>query len=137
MTGEFAVAVHALVYLNHKNRTISSEELADNVCTNAARIRKVMVKLKKAGIIYTKEGLEGGYHIARNPDEISLRQISEAVGTEFVGTGWRSGNEDMDCLIASGMAKIMDEIYENLDETCKVRLENIFISDIDQRIFGN
>ena len=46
MTSEFAIAVHALVYLNHKGETVSSEALAENICTNPARVRKVMAKLK-------------------------------------------------------------------------------------------
>ena len=61
MTAEFTVAVHALVYLHHKNTVLSSEELAQNVCTNPARIRKVMAKLKKAGLVLAREGrVQGG-----------------------------------------------------------------------------
>ena len=54
MTSEFAIAVHALVYLNHKQETLASVELAKNVCTNPARIRKVMAKLKKKNAISCK-----------------------------------------------------------------------------------
>ena len=50
MTGEFAVAVHSLVFLNHMKETVSSEVLAKNVCTNPARVRKVLAKLKKKNI---------------------------------------------------------------------------------------
>ena len=50
MNSEFAICVHALVYLDHKAACLSSEELAENICTNAARIRKVLGKLKKAEI---------------------------------------------------------------------------------------
>lgn len=46
MTSEFAIAVHALVFLDRSNATIASEELADNVCTNPVCIRRVMGKLK-------------------------------------------------------------------------------------------
>lgn len=48
MTSEFAIAVHALVFLDRSNATIASEELADNVCTNPVCIRRVMGKLKKS-----------------------------------------------------------------------------------------
>lgn len=34
MTSDYCVAVHALVYLNHKAKVLSSEELAENICTN-------------------------------------------------------------------------------------------------------
>ena len=49
MNSDFIVAVHALVYLNHKADIVSSEALAKNICTNAARVRKVMAPLKRAG----------------------------------------------------------------------------------------
>ena len=42
MTAEFPVAVHALVYLLHTGDVTSSEKLSDNICTNPARVRKVM-----------------------------------------------------------------------------------------------
>ena len=60
MTGEFAVGVHALVFLNHKKTVVSSEMVAENVCTNPARVRKILASLKKAGLVSTKEGLDGG-----------------------------------------------------------------------------
>ena len=136
MTSEFGIAVHALVYLNHKARTLSSEELAKNICTNSARVRKVMASLKKAGLVTTKEGIDGGYSFSLSPEKVSLRRISEAVNACFVSAAWRSGDIDMKCLIASGMADIMDGIYGELDTLCKNRLEQISVKDIDQKIFG-
>ena len=65
MTSEFAIAVHALVFLDRSNATIASEELADNVCTNPVCIRRVMGKLKKAGLIETRR------HGRRLPDRKS------------------------------------------------------------------
>ena len=58
MTSEFTIAVHGLVYLHHKNTVLSSEELAENICTNPARVRKVMAKLKKKNLVETKEGIK-------------------------------------------------------------------------------
>ena len=43
MTSDYCVAVHALVYLNHKAKVLSSEELAENICTNPARRCPAMV----------------------------------------------------------------------------------------------
>ena len=46
MTSEFGIAVHAMVFLHHKGDMVSSEVLAENICTNPARVRKVMAQLK-------------------------------------------------------------------------------------------
>lgn len=136
MTGEFSVAVHALVYLNHKARILSSEELAKNICTNPARVRKVLSKMKTAGLVKTKEGVEGGYQFSGDPRKVTLRTIGDALGARFVSASWRSGDTDMECLVASGMADIMDGIYNELDTLCRERLQTVTIQDIDEQIFG-
>lgn len=136
MTSEFGVAVHALVFLNHKGRSLSSEELAENICTHPARVRKVMAKLKRAGFVSTKEGVDGGYLLTADPKAVSLRRVAEAVEAEFVSAAWRSGDTDMECLVASGMADIMDGIYGKLNRLCLERLETITIFTIDRMIFG-
>ena len=45
MPSEFIIAVHAMAYLRKHPRLISSEELAENICVNPVRVRKVMAKL--------------------------------------------------------------------------------------------
>lgn len=137
LTSEFCVAVHALVYLNHKAATLSSDELAENICTHPARVRKVMARLKKAGLVQTKEGVDGGYLFVLDPAAVTLRQIGEAVGAQYVSAAWRSGSTDMECLVASGMAEMMDDIFGGLNETCKQQLNQITILDIDRKIFTN
>lgn len=137
MTNEFTIAVHALVYLNHKGCSIASGELAKNICTNAACIRKVLAKLKKAGLVATKEGIDGGYLFTGNPDEVTLADVSAALDQQFVSPGWHSGDADMPCLIASGMAGIMDSVYARLDECCRQSLNTVTIASIDQKIFQN
>lgn len=137
MNSDFIVAVHALVYLNHKGELISSEMLAENICTNAARVRKVMAPLKRAGFVSTREGNVGGYRFEGNPADVSLRAVADALGIRFVHATWHSGDSDMNCLVASGMADIMDDILDDLDATCRERLEHTTIADIDGRIFAN
>ena len=137
MTSDYCVAVHALVYLNHKAKVLSSEELAENICTNPARVRKVMAKLKKAGFVKTMEGSEGGYLFDQDADRVTLDQIAQALEIRFVDTAWKSGDTDMKCLVASGMAGLMDEIFDDLNEQCRKRLKEITIGTLDHRIFGN
>ena len=95
MDSTFSLAVHALVYLNHKDCTLSSEALAENICTNPARVRKVMAQLKKAGFVETKEGTAGGYRFSGNADTLSLSQVAEVLDIRFVDAAWRSGDTDM------------------------------------------
>lgn len=136
MTSEFTIAVHALVFLNHKQAVYSSDGVAANVCTNPARIRKVMSCLKKAGLIETKEGIDGGYSFTKDPNTVTLDMVAGALNITFVSASWKTGDPHQQCLIASGMDGIMTGIYEDLDRCCRERLKQMTIADIDRQIFG-
>lgn len=136
MKSDFILAVHGLVYLKHKGCIISSEELAKNICTNPARVRKVMSKMKKLGLVTTKEGHVGGYCPCPNLGNASLEQIAAGMHTVFVEAKWHSGSDKMHCLISSGMAGIFDDIYAKLDQRCKEELGGITIGKIEREIFA-
>ena len=134
LNSDFCVAVHGLVFLKHKGCTISSEELAENICTNPARVRKVMAKLKKVGLVQTKEGKVGGYTSVEQAEDITLYRVAEALDIRFVEASWRIGDSDMNCMIASGMADVMDEIYLNLNDMCLEKLKTITICEIERKL---
>ena len=80
MNSDFLLAVHGLVYLNHKKEILSSDILAQNICTHPARVRRVMARLKKAGLIETREGrVDGGYFFSLAPSSVNLKMISDAL----------------------------------------------------------
>lgn len=135
MTSEFTVAVHAVVYLAHMNQPLSSEVLACNVCTHPARIRKILAPLKKAGILESQEGSEGGYRLLPSPPSLTLRQIAEALDTPLVHSGWQSGDEGLECLVASGMAGVMTSLVSNMNELCLNYLETITIERLLLHLF--
>ncbi len=131
MTGEFAVAVHALVYLDRRGEALDSAAIAQNVCTNPARVRKVMTKLRQAGLVEARTGAEGGYRLLAEARRISLRQIVDALEERPIASCWRSGDPSIDCMVASGMAGAMDRVYEELNRVCLDRLTAITLSDVE------
>ena len=117
MNGEFIVAVHALAYLaNHKDRNISSEELAEKACSNPARIRKVAGKLVKGGFVETKAGAEGGYKLIVSQEKITLLQVLETIGGDVVKVMWHLNHPDMNCFVSSGISAVMDGFAEEMDK---------------------
>lgn len=135
MNSDFTVALHALVCLAHSGKVLSSEELAENICTNPARVRRVTAKLKKAGLVETKEGSEGGCRFTGDPGQTDLARVATALEVKFVEVSWRSGSQDRECLICTGMAGVMDQLLDELDELCKRRLSQLTIADLDRRLF--
>lgn len=137
MTAELSIAVHALVFLAHKNEVLSSEKIAENVCTNPARIRKIMSKLVKNGLVDKREGLNGGYSMKTNAEEMKISDVAQAIKFDVVRSAWKTGDTDVECLVSSGMADIMDDVYTALNRICIEKLANITIKDVDNVIFNN
>ena len=135
MDSSFNLSVHALVCLSHSGRSLSSEALAENICTNSTRVRRVMAGLKKAGMVETREGSDGGYRLCADPAALSLRQVAEAVNARFVDCAWRSGDIDRECAICSGMAGVMDALYRQMNEQCAAYLAQITVADIEAQLF--
>ena len=78
MKAEDLIAINALAYLSDHQGYISSDELAHKIGSNAALIRKVMLKLKKTKLIKTKVGAMGGYYLSESARTITLDQILQA-----------------------------------------------------------
>lgn len=136
MNSDFAVGVHAMVFLYHKAATLRSEDLAVNICTNPGRVRRVMARLKKAGLVETKEGRFGSGYTCDREKPVTLAAISRALNTMYADFGWKSGSEDMECKVASGMAGYMDEICEELNRACNEYLDTITIADVERKLFS-
>ena len=135
MDSSFNLAVHALVCLSHSGHSLSSEALAENICTNPTRVRRVMAGLKKAEVVETREGLDGGYRLCVDPASLSLRQVAEAVNARFVDCAWRSGDINRECAICAGMAGVMDALYREMNEVCADYLSHITILNIETQLF--
>lgn len=135
MNSTLIVAIHAMVFLHHKGVTVSSEALAENICTHPARVRQVMAKLKKAGLVEACEGgFKGGYAYQKTK-QVTLGQIAQALDAKFAETSWRSGDAEMDCQVASGMAGYIDGLYAEINKRCREYLDTITVADVERTLF--
>lgn len=130
MPSEFIIAIHVLVYLRKHQKQLSSEALAVNVCVNPVRIRKVLSKLKKAGLVETKTGMNGGYYVEMGSEKMTLKQVYDALNTPIFHTSWRTGDTDNECMVSSGMSHVVDNLSEGLEKSCQDYLATLTIQDI-------
>ncbi len=130
MTGEFAVAVHALVTFTSAAGRWTARRWPGTCAPPRARA-KVMAKLRQAGLVEAKAGAEGGYRFSLDPAEVTLRRVADALSERPVAALWRSGDASMDCMVASGMALALDRVYDELNRACLETLSSITISDVE------
>lgn len=131
VNSEFTIAVHSLVFLAYlPDQMASSEQIANNVSTHPARIRKIMSCLRKNGFVKTKEGIGGGYILNRDPQEITLAQIYRSVSCGTLKPSWCTGNPEQDCVVSANIQGIMDQIFCDAETYYEAYLNKITISSV-------
>ncbi len=60
-------------------RLASSRDLAEMQGVSVAMIAKIMPRLEKSGIVSSRDGIKGGYELARSPTEISILEVADAI----------------------------------------------------------
>ena len=90
-------------------------------------LEKIFTRLEKEGFITSKRGPSGGYALAMSPEEITLRNILEALENNFnlVECVEDGCSRLVDCPVAPVWKKLDDEVKEKLELiTLKTILDN-------------
>jgi len=74
-------AFHSLFYMVEipEGKTIGIRQLAELNKITETYLSKVFAKLRKAGIVRSIPGVNGGYELARPPEDISFWDVIEAI----------------------------------------------------------
>lgn len=73
--------LHVLLHMAEQNSPVTSDALARMMRTNPVVIRRIMSGLRDQGYVRSEKGHGGGWTIARDLAEISLRDIYDAIGS--------------------------------------------------------
>ncbi len=77
-------AVRSLIYMgNHEVSRMNMEEISQAQHIPQNYLAKIMRRLVERGLVRSVVGREGGYFLDKSPDEISLKDIYEAVEGEI------------------------------------------------------
>lgn len=129
MRNDFLIATHAMVYLYHRGGLISSDELAQNICTTGPKVREILSKLMKFGLVQSRLGSDGGYSLAKA--DVGLDEVASAVDAKFIGALHVTGDMDKQCLVSSQMGPYMEDLLQGLDRECLKLLKSVKVSQVN------
>lgn len=75
----------ALVYIAEKSgedKLVRIKEIADDQNISVQYLEQILFKLKNENIIEGKRGPNGGYRLAKNPEEITLHELYKILDEE-------------------------------------------------------
>ena len=127
----FSVSVHIMISLAfHQDELMSSESLSQVLKTNPTFIRKLVTRLVEAGLVESFRGKGGGIKIAKDPSEISLKDIYTASIEEKPLVCTPTKPVTKHCPISCSMKNIMGNIVEGVENSTRSYLSRIYVSDL-------
>jgi Rrf2 family protein len=78
-------AIRALLTLAASETSVSSEHLAQEQDLPAKFLGAIMSDLRRGGLVTSQRGPEGGFRLARNPDDIQIADILRVVSGPLAG----------------------------------------------------
>lgn len=124
------VAVHillAIVEFEGKEKTTSTF-LAGSVNINPVIIRNTLGQLKTAGLVTVKAG-EGGASLAKDPKDITLMDIFNAVEKEEALFHFHE-NPNPECPVGKNVHAVLDCRLAAIQETMQRQMKSITLQDL-------
>jgi Rrf2 family protein len=120
-------AVRAIVELAAAgDGPVKAERLAQAQEIPLKFLENIMADLRQAGLVRSQRGAEGGYWLARPPDEINLAQVIRAVDGPLANVRGRRSEQ----VEYRGSAEPLREVWVAVRASLRNVLERVTLADI-------
>lgn len=138
---QFSIAVHIMVALAYSgDQDVTSAYLAMSVNTSPSFVRRILAKLSRVHLVETATGKAGACWLAKDPKDISLRDIYEAVEAPKVFSIHTYSEQkacNVSCHIKSALENVLDKTQQAMEANlAEISLGQILSSVKKKMIFG-
>ena len=124
-----SLALHTLSHMaSDPDKTQTSSEIAGHAGTNPVVVRRVLGKLREAGLLTSEKGHAGGWRLARAPEGITLADVYLALDERLV-----AGDQSEDapsCAVEHALQQQVASVLEEIEQSLIQRLGETSISEV-------
>ena len=102
------------------------DEIAKAQAIPVSFLENILTQLRSAGIVRSQRGPEGGYWLARPPDDVNLAQIIRAVEGPLVGVRGQRPEE----VAYTGTAESLQQVWIALRANLRKVLEHVTVDQV-------
>lgn len=110
---------------------VSIHDIANRAEISERYLEQLMKPLKTKGLVTSRRGAKGGYHLSRPADEITIGEILRALEDELA---------PVDCKVVLGEACdvendcVMHFVWQRITEAINGAVDGMYLSDLVNRI---
>jgi Rrf2 family protein len=130
LSSRFAVAVHILaVQAFYRDRALTSQFIAGSVNTNPVVVRRILGRLRRAGLVRLRSGPQGGSELVKAPSRIKLAEVYKAVEPGELLALHRS-KPNPHCPVGSCIQDVLSGVFTDAEEAFDRALGGTSLADV-------
>lgn len=123
-----SLALHTLSHMaGEPGRRRTSSDIADHAGTNPVVVRRVLGKLRAAGLLVSEKGQGGGWRLAKAPAKITLADVYQALDESLVSN---EAVERPKCEVEQALYQKVSSVLQDVENTLLNRLSETTIADM-------
>ncbi|MEO1362684.1 MAG: Rrf2 family transcriptional regulator [Pseudomonadota bacterium] len=125
-----SLALHTLSHMaGEPERVRTSADIAAHAGTNPVVVRRVLGKLREAGLLASEKGHAGGWCLARAPQDITLADVYLALNERLVAAD-ETPREAPACSVEHALHKRVSGVLEEVELSLVRKLGETSISEV-------
>lgn len=124
-----SLALHTLSHMaGDPARVRTSADIAKHAGTNPVVVRRVLGRLREAGLLISEKGHAGGWRLSRQPEDITLADVYLALEERLV-----AGNDSADpptCSVEHALHQRVGSVLDEIEKSLVQRLGEMSISEV-------
>nr|WP_320133397.1 Rrf2 family transcriptional regulator [uncultured Holophaga sp.] len=130
----FTVAIHTLTLLAFSGPgPQTSEFIAGSVNTNPVFIRRILARLRRAGLVGSQGGPGGGWQLLKAPAAITLKDVFQAIEDEPIFP-LHSTAPNPRCPVGSSIQSILFRRFQDAQHAMEAELDRTSISQLAEAV---
>jgi Rrf2 family transcriptional regulator, iron-sulfur cluster assembly transcription factor len=122
--GHYSVKALLDLSLQPNYGPVSGRSIAQRQGIPAPYLEKLLLEMRRAGLVSSFRGAQGGYRLAKKPNQIFVGEILAAVGESIQPT--LSGDRDVD--LAADWVMIL--LWQRLQQKMQAAIDSISLADL-------
>lgn len=124
-----SLALHTLGHMaGDPDRMRTSADIAEHAGTNPVVVRRVLGRLRKAGLLNAEKGHAGGWRLARPPQEITLADVYLALDESLIATVAKEYTPH--CSVEHALHRKVSSVMEDIERSLIERLAATTIAEV-------
>jgi Rrf2 family protein len=127
--------LHVLLHMAERDGPMTSDLLAKAMDTNPVVIRRIMAGLRDQGYVRSEKGHGGGWTLARDLSEVTLRDVYTAIGCpSLLAIGNRT--ESPGCLVEQEVNAALSHAFRDAEALLLSRLGGVTLASLSNALRG-